>query len=133
MNIVPATFRASFPEFANEVKYPDAQITFWSGVGEKLLNESRWGDLLEIGMNFYIAHHISVSAQESANASGVAGQGVGLRSSKSVGGLSVSYYNTTIAEEGGGNYNLTFYGRELLLLSKLIGIGGLQILEDLSY
>ncbi len=47
---------------------------------------------------------------------------------KGVDGVSVSYDNGAIVENDGGNYNLTRYGRELLRLARIKGIGGLQLL-----
>ena len=31
-----ASFRAAFPEFADNARYPDAMLDFWAGIGERL-------------------------------------------------------------------------------------------------
>ena len=55
-----ALFRQSFPEFSDEYKYTDAMITFWSGLGEKLLNETRWDDFYVEGLQLFTAHHLKM-------------------------------------------------------------------------
>jgi hypothetical protein len=127
-----ATFRSSFPEFASTTKYTDSMINFWYDIGVLLLNEERWGDLLTSGLNLYVAHHIALSAQEKYNAEtftqSIPGQTTGITSSKGVDGVSISYDVGSFMEDGAGNWNLTFYGRELIRLARIIGIGGLQLL-----
>lgn len=123
-------FRLAFPEFADEVKYPDAAITFWSGIGETLLNEERWGDLLTAGLYLYTAHNITlayadrVAGEKNRNP----GSGVGgVMANKSVGDVSVGYDTHAITLEGAGNYNSTKYGREFWQLMLIVGMGGQQL------
>jgi hypothetical protein len=125
------TFRESFPEFGDDTKYTDAMITFWASIATSLLNTERWGDLLSQGLMLYTAHHVVIAyANFKAEAgSGDAGFGfhAGLVSSKSVGGVSVSYNNQEVVITDGGEFNSTTYGRQFLFLARIKGIGGVQL------
>ena len=122
-------FREAFPEFANKTTYPTTQIDFWASIADTRLNVNRWGNLLVQGSYLFVAHYVSVSAQEKAAAlAGVAaGAAAKVYSSESVGDVSANYDNQAMLEEKAGNYNLTFYGRELIRLARIVGIGGMQI------
>lgn len=124
-----ATFRADFPEFADEAKYPDALINLWLGIGAKRLPEDRWADLLDHGLGLFTAHHL-VLARRNADAAakgGAPGAAAGILSSKSVGPASASYDTGSAALEGGGHWNLTAYGTQFLALAQLVGAGGIQL------
>ncbi len=126
-----SAFRLAFPEFADEVRYPDAMITFWSSAGLLLLNETRWGDLLTHGLWLYVAHNITLaSADMSAGDAGTyPGKGVGgVITGKSVDGVSVNYDTQSMTLEGAGNYNTTKYGREFWQLAMIVGMGGQQLI-----
>jgi len=130
-------FRENFPEFASRTKYPDAVVTFWSGIGTKLLNEIRWGDLLTHGLSLYTAHSLVIakanSGSETAGGDAGFGYGEGLISSKGVGGVNVSYNIQEVAIDGAGEYNSTTYGRQFIKLAKIVGSGGLQVLSQTDY
>lgn len=121
-----ATFRENFPAFASEVKYPDTMIAFWAGIGDKLLNQVRWGDLYEHGLELFVAHKITLEAKNVTD--GAAGRTPGLTtgviSSKSVGGVSVSYDTNMASLSDAGNYNMTQYGRDFWQLVQIVGMGG---------
>jgi hypothetical protein len=119
-------FRAAFPEFASIVKYPDAQITFWSTMGEALLNESRWGDLYDYGLQLLVAHNITLAALNAAAGTKgkTPGQQSGIVSSKGLGGVSVGYDTGSVSMQGAGDYNLTSYGRQYWQLMNVVGMGG---------
>jgi hypothetical protein len=124
-----AQFRLDFPEFADVVKYPDGMLTTWSAIAEKLLIASRWADLLTIGVMLYTAHQL-VLARGNSNqsaAGGIPGSGTGLKSSKSVGGVSVSYDTSSVIEQDAGFYNLTTYGQQFYRLMMVVGMGGYQL------
>lgn len=125
-----SAFRLAFPEFADEVKYPDEMITFWSSAGLLLLNEERWGDLLQHGLWLYVAHNIVLgSADMSAGDAGrYPGAGVGgVISNKSADGVSVGYDTRAFTLDNAGNYNMTKYGREFWQLMMIVGMGGQQL------
>ena len=124
-------FKKVFPEFVDDNQYPPAQIEYWGSVADLRLNADRWGNLLTHGKYLFIAHNIALSAQAvaAANQGSSVLQSTGLIAGKSVGDVSISYDTGAANEEGGGNYNLTRYGRELLRLARIVGIGGAQLLS----
>lgn len=124
-----AAFRSAFPEFANEQKYPDPMLTFWSELGTLLLNEERWGDLLTHGLYLYVAHNITLATidMSSGDAGRTPGLTAGIITNKTVGDVSVSYDVNSVALENAGNYNMTKYGREFWQLMNIVGMGGAQV------
>ena len=124
-----STFRTSFPEFADETKYPDAMITFWDTVGTSLLNATRWGNLLTIGLYLYVAHQIIMQSKDVALSvrGKYPGLAAGVITNKSVDGVSVSYDVGSATLENAGNYNQTRYGREFWKLVQIVGMGGYQV------
>ncbi len=124
-------FLTAFPEFDDSDVYPTPVMEYWASIADLRLNESRWGALRTHGIYLFVAHNIALarSAQDAANIGASVTQGGGLISSKSVGGVSVSYDTGSAALQNAGNYNLTRYGRELLQLARMVGIGGLQLLS----
>lgn len=127
MNI--ATFRQSFPEFADATRYPDSLVTFWLDVVTRMLNPDRWADLLDIGLSLALAHHLvlAVRDQNSAQAGKVPGTVLGMQTSKSVDTVSVSYDVSAVTNEGGGFWNMTSYGVRFLGMARLFGAGGVQL------
>lgn len=123
-------FRSAFPEFLDESKYTDDMLEFWSTFAEKLLNATRWGDLLTHGLYLFVAHQITLAYKDYAD--GTAGRAPGqsasgIVSSKSVGGASISYDTGSVSLADAGNFNSTRYGREFWQLSQLIGMGGYYV------
>jgi hypothetical protein len=121
-------FRTDFPEFASTSPeiFSDDQITFWSGIAELRLDSDRWGNLRDYGIELFTAHNLILAKNDqSAVALGnYSGQANNLKSSKSVGDVSVSLDNQSVIEEKGGDYNLTRYGRLFIRLCRQMGIGG---------
>jgi hypothetical protein len=62
-----------------------------------------------------------------AQRGGVPGMNMGLVSSKSVNGVSISYNNGLAIEANGGFWNLTSYGMRFLYFAKMAGSGPVQI------
>src|ERR1035437_4579886 len=77
--IDPDLFRASFPEFASKTKYSNDLIMYWADIGTKLLNEARWGDLLEQGLNLWTAHHVVLASANVATETVGGNTGFGFR------------------------------------------------------
>lgn len=121
-------FRADFPEFAHTSPeiFTDSQITFWYNIINTRLDSDRWGDLRNYGLELWVAHNLILAKNDqSAVALGnYSGQANNLKSSKSVGDVSVSLDNQSVIEEKGGDYNLTRYGRLFIRLCRQMGIGG---------
>ncbi len=123
-----ATFRLDLPEFNNTVSFPNAQINFWLGIGNKMLNVARWSDLLDHGLELFVAHHLSLAKQNEASAAtgGVPGVSTGAVSAKGVDKVTVSYDTSAGLNEGAGHWNLTTYGTQFIQLARMVGTGGIQ-------
>lgn len=123
-----STFRQHFPEFGDESKYPTPELEFEASIAEKLLNQCRWGNLYEQGIELYVAHAAAIDAKNKrAAAVGAIPGANGVQQSKAVGSVSTSYDTQVASEQGAGYYNLTVYGQKFWRLMRLIGAGGLQI------
>jgi hypothetical protein len=130
-DVTPATFRADFPEFADQTKYPDPLVQFWLNLAYNLMRPAscRWGDILSQGVELYVAHNLSLQGQnqKQGTSGGAPGTGVGALSSKSVGSVSAGYDVAAGTVKDGGNFNLTNYGTRFLNLVNMIGAGPIQI------
>ena len=124
-----AQFRTDFPEFAGAVRFPNGTITFWSGLGEKLISQDRFGDMWVQAVELFTAHNIVLAASnKTASASGsVPGQAGGVVSAKKVGSVGVNYDTVSAMELDAGHWNQTTYGRQYIRLARLIGQGCYQL------
>jgi len=124
-----AKFRTDFTEFANTTNFPDSVILFWAGLGIKLMNPKRWGEILYEGLELWVAHNVTLSAKDNAsvNDGGLPGDSSGVISNQSAGGVNVSIDTSAALEAEGGNYNLTPYGTRLKRLIDIVGCGGAQL------
>jgi len=128
--MTPAEFRTNFPEFTDSTRYPDAQIQFYLTLGSKLLTDARWvtSDLLDYGLQLYVAHQVSLAAQRVASAAAGGQIGVaGVTSGKAVDKVSVSYDTSAVLEKDAGHWNLTPYGLQFINLVRMAGSGGYQL------
>lgn len=123
------SFRNDFPEFQDWNYYPDAQINFWLGIGNTLLNASAWGEILDHGLELFIAHHLAMARQNSAAAAtgAVPGQATGVVTAKAVDKVSVAYDTSVGVLENAAHFNLTTYGTQFIYLARLVGAGGIQV------
>lgn len=124
-----AKFRTDFPEFADATRYTPTMLTFWSGMGEKLISSDKFGDLFTQAVELFTAHNAVLAAgNKSATASGaLPGQAGGVVASKAVGSVNVSYDTTAAMETNAGHWNQTTYGRQYIRLARLIGQGCYQL------
>lgn len=122
-------FRTAFPEFSDTTKYPNTLITFWAGLAEKLVLPAVWRDCYAQGVQLYVAHEITLAAQNSAAAvvGGTPGQQGGIATTKTVGSVSVGYESENTSEKGAGYWNLTNYGRQFFRLVRIFGAGAIQL------
>jgi hypothetical protein len=122
-------FRKAFPEFADIAKYPDEQITFWAELAEAQVKESRWCAQVTKGRQLYVAHEITLAAQnaKAGEIGGTPGMSSGPVNSKTVGSVSVGYDTTAGSEKDGGYWNLTVYGKQFLRLARIFGAGCVQL------
>lgn len=128
-NLTPAQLRTDFPEFASTVVYPTSQVTFWITLAYKLLNAQRWGNVLDQGVELFVAHNLAIEARAQADAAkgGIPGQQVGPVSSKSVDKVSMGYDTGSGIEPGAGHWNLTIYGTRFVRLMRMFGAGPVQV------
>ena len=127
--MVIADFRAQFPEFANETTYPDAQINFWASIAERMVNKCLWCDMYDFGVKLYVAHELTLAAQnlKASTTGGVPGTFGGVAQSKTVGSVSVSYDSNNTSYQNAGWWNLTNYGKQFWNLVLLFGAGCIQL------
>ncbi len=122
-------FRAGFPEFRDTVIYPTSQIEFWAELAELQLPETIWKNLWQKGVSLYVAHEITLAAQNvrTSSAGGAPGQSGGTANTKTVGSATIGYDAQTTTEKDAGFWNLTNYGKQLYRLIKIFGAGGIQL------
>lgn len=122
-------FRVNFPEFADTVTYPTQQISFWAGLASKLVRPCIWGSCWNEGASLFVAHEITLAAQNAKAASfgGTPGVSGGVANTKTVGSATIGYDTVSISEADGGYWNLTNYGKQLLRLAKLFGARAVQL------
>lgn len=122
-------FRTDFPEFADAVRFPNGTITFWSGLGEKLNSQDRFGDMWVQAVELFTAHNLVLSApsRQAAATGGLPGGNAGPVASKAVGSVNVSYDTSGAMEANAGHWNQTTYGRQYIHLIRLIGQGCYQL------
>lgn len=124
-----AQFRLDFPEFADTVRYPDSQITFWATIAELQTSSDVFGDMYTQAVKLYVAHEITLAAQSKAAgaAGGVPGSQGGIANSKTVGSVTVSYDSQSTSEKNAGWWNLTNYGKQYFRLLRMFGAGSVQL------
>jgi Protein of unknown function (DUF4054) len=125
-----AQFRETYgTAFRDRDRYPDGIVQAYLNLAAALLNACLWADQLQLGLYLFTAHNLALEdqANRQAEAGTTPGTTVGPVSSKSVGGVSVSYDVSSGIEPGDSHWGSTTYGRRFLHLCKLVGMGGLQI------
>ncbi|OKP02606.1 DUF4054 domain-containing protein [Xenorhabdus eapokensis] len=122
-------FRTDFPQFADTVKFPDAQIQFRLHLADKQLDENRFGDMFGYVVELMVAHYLALWAADSRSiaAGGTGGANSGVVSSKSVDKISVSYDTGATLNPDAGFWNNTRYGAEFYELLMMFGAGGIQL------
>jgi hypothetical protein len=115
--------RASFPALSDVAKYPDELCDMYLELAHVALDEKRWGQFYEIGQKLWAAHYITLDAQDERRGAGSIG---GVVSSKSLGGVSISYDASSTLAKDAGDFNLTSYGRRYWRFLRMAGMGGIQ-------
>ena len=129
MTATPATFKGHYPEFVCPDTYPQSQVQFWLDIAYSMLNASRWGRQLDIGVELYVAHNLALEARSQATAAngGIPGESVGVLNSKSVDKVSAGYDTGIATEQNAGHWNSTIYGTRFYRLAKMFGAGPVQV------
>lgn len=125
---IPA-FRTEFPEFADSTVYPTTQIAFWAGLAEAQVLECIWKTQRNVGVSLYVAHEITLAAQNKKTAAvgGAPGTFGGVANNKTVGSVTVGYDSTTTGEKDAGYWNLTNYGKQFIRLVRIFGARPIQL------
>lgn len=129
MAVTAESFRESFPAFGDQVAYPGPEIDFWLGLGLKLMDPARWGDVIDYGLQLFVAHNLALEAM-TANASGggqAPGQVSGPVTSASVDKVSYSRDPSSAMDPKNGHWNLTTYGLRYIRLVMMMGAGPVQV------
>lgn len=118
-------FRGHFPVFVDPTCYPDTEIEFWASLAEKLHDRGRWGELLETGIELFVAHHLAV--ESASRGQQIPGQIVGPVTSASVDKVSYSRDASSATDPKNGHWNLTTYGLRWRQLARMIGAGPVMV------
>lgn len=118
-----------YPQFS---VVPSAVMDLYIGLANASLPYSRWLDSWQFGMCLFIAHWCTLYLQSMAPENATAQQVIaaaemrGLKTSKSVGGVSVSVDYSTISTDldGWAAWKLTAFGTQFSTMARLIGSGG---------
>lgn len=126
--VAVAAFRARFPAFT-EALFPDAEVSFYLNLANMQVNEDRWRDLFAEGQMLYAAHFLTLESRDrqAGTTAGGLGKVSGLVTSKSVGGVSLSYDLNQASNPDAGHWNLTTYGLRWWRFMRLAGAGGVQL------
>jgi hypothetical protein len=124
VTVTVADFRARFPAFADTAKYPDEAVQFWLDTGYQMLPPLVWGEQLDLGVQLYVAHNMTMDARGAA--AGIGGSG-GVVSSKSVKGTSIGYDTSLGLERDAGAWAGSTYGNRFYQMMMMFGIGGVQL------
>lgn len=122
-------FRTEFPEFADTTTYPTTMVNFWAGIAELQVRESIWKDMVTVGVKLYVAHEITLAAQnaKAGKQGGVPGVQGGIANNKSVGSVTVGYDSQSNSEKDAGYWNLTNYGKQFIRFARIFGAGAISL------
>lgn len=126
----PEKFRADFPQFSDETKYPTLMIKARLSLADVLMSESRFGeDIFPYVVELFVAHYMALYAADMRGAAvGTAGgANSGVQTSKSVDKVSVSYDASTTLNPDAGFWNNTRYGAEFWEYLMIFGAGAIQL------
>lgn len=126
----PEQFRLTFPQFADETKYPTPMIQTRLNLADAMLSESRFGvDIFPYIVGLYVAHYMYLYAADMRGvAVGTAG-GVnsGIQTAKSVDKVSASYDASATLDPNAGFWNNSRYGSEFWEYLMMFGAGAVQL------
>lgn len=127
-------FRSLMPAFSTEI-VSDAVLQHYIDQANAIVKEARWHELWKEGMRLCIAHflvlHLQTNPPPDAGRMGIVNAGGvnGVATSKSVGGVSVSY-DINVANgdlTGWAAWKLTVYGTQFATMAQLLGKGGMYV------
>lgn len=121
--LTPAEFKEQFPEFTAT---PDERIQLYIDKSDPYFDQIRWGDLLDDGMGYRIAHLLTLSA----SATSTSGTGMGHQNfvtGKKVGEVQINKSVTLVQTGIDEPYLRTAYGQEYVRLRKIVGFGAVAV------
>lgn len=127
-------FQEIFPQFGNEYTtvVPEAYLQMILDQANAAISESRWHSKRKLAVCLYVAHYATMWLKTSEGLEGAApstiarkADGGGSISSKSVGGVSVSYGASEGASDllGYGTWKETEFGLQLATMARQVGMG----------
>ena len=130
-------FLESFPVFSasfDDDTIPEYVFNLFVGMAQASIKKDRYNSAWEFLMGLYVAHNLVLymRTQQGDPSAANALKGslpVGIASSKSVDGLSISYEFMGLQEDfnGYGTWKLTTYGQQLITMTKNFGRAGMWI------
>lgn len=122
-----AQFREMFPVLT-EALFPDSAVQIRLTMADKFFSVTRWGegDIRDYAMGLFSAHYLTANGSQT-ECGGSSGSAMGVVSSKSVDGASVSFDTSSTTWSDAGFWNATPYGRELFFLMRIYGAGAVQL------
>jgi Protein of unknown function (DUF4054) len=138
MSVTPPILRTTFPAFADVVAYPDPQIQFWIDLAAYLHDPGRWGELLDYGVQLFVAHNLTleISNTRAGQVGAVPGQVTGAVTSGSVDKVSYSRDPGAAMDPASGHWNLSTYGLRYVRLIRMVGAGPVHVgapsIDDLA-
>jgi hypothetical protein len=129
MTVTVNSFRDSYTEFQNPEMFPNSDIQFYLNYAALLLNQCRFGNLLDIGTGLFIAHNLTLEARAKAEAEagGVPGVGTGPVQLKVASKVQIQYGTQFAVELDAGHWNNTIYGTRFIRLARMVGSGPVQV------
>jgi hypothetical protein len=117
MAVTVAAFRARFPEFSDDVTYPDSRVEIFIEDSQLIYmgaDEKRWSGKYDYAQAYLVAHLLITAEASEAGDSSVK---VGPVSSKSAGGVSVTRAVATKDRSDGDDFYMgTVYGQRFLMI-----------------
>ncbi|QDP55903.1 MAG: hypothetical protein GOVbin8609_35 [Prokaryotic dsDNA virus sp.] len=124
MTVTVSNIRTRFPEFSDEVEYPDERIELLIEDSQIIylgVDENRWGGKYNTAQSYLVAHLLTVSDISQA---GDINARAGAINSKSAGGVSVSRaVNSKDRSDSDDFFMATSYGQQYLIIRNSTFVG----------
>ena len=134
--ITLAEFLAVYPQFGEKSTVPEEYLEMILDMANRAISERRWHSQRKVAVCLYVAHFATLwlktsAGMDGANPAAIANKGNSNSniSSKSVGGVSVSYGASEGASDlaGYGAWKDTIYGQQLATMARIVGTGMMVI------
>ncbi len=124
-----AQFRADFPQFSDDTRFPDAQIQFRLNLADRQMGQQGKESVFAYMVELFVAHYLYLWDRDrrSAMLGGAGGANSGVLNSKSVDKISMGYDTTATLNPNAGFWNNSRYGSEFYQQILWFGAGGRQL------